>query len=74
MVPRERHRAELKSIIDSAQNVGVERYQACIHKLAGTRWQENSVPFEQDKRCKKIAEGPEDQAMPLCFLCHIYDL
>jgi hypothetical protein len=32
------------------------------------------MPYAQYKRCKIIAKGPEDQAMPLCFSCYTQDL
>ncbi|KUJ08642.1 uncharacterized protein LY89DRAFT_676558 [Mollisia scopiformis] len=47
---------------------GVHRY------MLGARWEEHGVPYARCKRCKMIAKGPEDQAVPLCFSCHTQDL
>jgi hypothetical protein len=32
------------------------------------------VPYARCKRCRTIAQGPEDQAVPLCFSCYTRDL
>lgn len=47
---------------------GVHRY------MLGSRWQEYGVPYARCKRCRTIAQGPEDQAVPLCFSCYTRDL
>ncbi|OBT61335.1 hypothetical protein VE03_09536 [Pseudogymnoascus sp. 23342-1-I1] len=47
---------------------GLHRY------MLGSRWKENGAPFARCLKCKIIAKGPEDQAVPLCFSCHTQDL
>lgn len=42
--------------------------------MLGSRWEEGGEPFARCLRCKRIAEGPKDQAVKLCLSCHRQDL